>query len=132
LLAYHKVLCDLEGIQLAPPPDAATKEAYSKSIVKAELAIVKTMFSQKGTIIGSDLPYRYAHEYLRVLFTSEEYALLLPIVITYVNDVFFTSVPLVYGSKEIGLACVLICARQMKVEISAVSEEKWERMIENH
>lgn len=83
------------------------------------------MFNETGKIIGNDLPYKYLNDYVNAWFSEENRPVILELSTVYVNDTFFTLIPLLYGPKEVAFAWVLISWRQLKIEIDNVSEEKW-------
>ena len=133
VLAYSKVMNRIKEISTDPPLLPEEKEKITNSIIAHELLIFKEMFEKEGSIIGIDLGcYKYVHEYIRSLFQEKEYYFISQYAVTYVNDWFFTLAPLLYGEKEIALACVLLASRQLGIKITAIDEAKWYRMIQKY
>jgi len=132
ILAYHKMLNKMEGIENPPPLEEMDKEDICKGLLHTELTIAKVMFENEGDVIGNDLPYSYIVKYSTSMFSTEDWRKLIPYVTGYINDTFFTTLPLLFDSKEIALACVLISMQQLDIKINLIDESKWYRMVSEH
>lgn len=132
VLRYYKMLNKLKGLFADPPLQSEEKEEIVEGIVNAELAIVKVMFTYEDTIIGTESPYKYLNDYIRSLFLDKDQYIVYQYAVTYLNDTFFTTLPLVHGAKEIALSWVLLASRQLDIPINAIDEAKWYRMVSKY
>lgn len=93
----------ISGKEFDAPIEKDVRDEIQEEIVSAELSIVKVMFDKDGDIVGRELPYKYINDYINSMFLDEHKSIMFQFASTYVNDMFFTIIPLIIGPKEIAL-----------------------------
>lgn len=105
VLSYFKLLNKIKGNDTNPPLQNDEKNELITKIINSEMIIFKVMFENEGNIFGVELAsYRYVNDYIKSLFHESKRKLVADYANTYLNDTFFTTIPLIYGEKEIALS----------------------------